>query len=327
MNIELYIDPDNTGKKIYQPNVLEGVEWSLERKGVPGKLTFSVLKDSNLVFSEGAAVRMHVNGRHIFLGYVFSQKRDKNGIISITAYDQLRYLKNKDVYKYRDKTASQFIRQLAEDFRLNLGEIEDTKYVIAKKNEDGSTLADMIQNVLDITLQNTGQMYVLYDDFGKLTLKNIANMKVYDGFRYLMIDEESGENFDYESSIDASTYNKIKLTSENEKTGKRDVYISQSSENINKWGVLQYHESLQQNENGQAKADALLSLYNKKTRKLKLTKVFGDIRVRAGSMLIVNLNLGDVKLKNFMLVEKVSHTFNLDEHYMDLTLIGGEFVA
>ena len=54
-------------------------------------------------------------------------------------------------------------------------------------------------------------------------------------------------------------------------TKKRDVYITQDSSNINKWGILQYFDTLQKGENGQAKADALLKLYNKKTRNLKIT--------------------------------------------------------
>ena len=77
-----------------------------------------------------------------------------------------------------------------------------------------------------------------------------------------MIDEETGQNFDYTSSIDENTYNKIKLTYDNKDTGKRDVYITQDSSNINKWGILQYFDTLQKGENGQAKADALYkSLY------------------------------------------------------------------
>jgi hypothetical protein len=44
-------------------------------------------------------------------------------------------------------------------------------------------------------------------------------------------------------------------------------------------------------------------------------------------MVVVNMNLGDIKLKNFMLVEKVKHTFKLDEHFMELTVRGGEFIA
>ena len=53
----------------------------------------------------------------------------------------------------------------------------------------------------------------------------------------------------------------------------------------------------------------------------------GDNRVRAGSLIIVNLNLGDIKLKNFMLVESCKHTYKEGEHWMDLTLRGGEFIA
>lgn len=71
----------------------------------------------------------------------------------------------------------------------------------------------------------------------------------------------------------------------------------------------------------------MLSLYNKKTRNLKINNVIGDNRVRAGSMLVVNLNLGDMKVKNFMLVEKCQHTYKNNEHFMNLTLRGGEFVA
>ena len=157
---------------------------------------------------------------------------------------------------------------------------------------------------------------------GKVTLKGLDNMRL-----NLLIDEETGQNFDYTSSIDENTYNRIKLVYDNEDSGQRDVYISQDSSNINNWGVLQYYDTLQKGENGQAKVDALLSLYNKKTRKLTIKNALGDTRVRAGSMVVVIMDLGDVKLKNLMLVEKCVHTFKLDEHTMVLKLRGGEFVA
>ena len=50
-------------------------------------------------------------------------------------------------------------------------------------------------------------------------------------------------------------------------------------------------------------------LYNKKTRSLKLTKVLGDSRVRAGSLVMVRLALGDRAVNNFMLVESCRHTY------------------
>ena len=326
MNVELLVG-NESGTKVYQPAVQEGIEWSTERKDTPGKLVFKVLKDDILDFSEGSPVRMKADGDNVFFGFVFKQQRAKDQIITVTAYDQLRYLKNKDTKVYEGKTASQFTKMIADDYALNVGTLEDTGYVIESRVEENTSLFEMIANALDLTLTNTGEMYVLYDDFGKLTLKSLSSMYVGVPGAYLMIDEETGENFGYTSSIDENTYNKIKLTYDNEDTGYREVYIAQDSSNINKWGILQYFDTLQKGENGQAKADALLKLYNKKTRNLKITNALGDNRVRAGSMVVINLDLGDIKLKNWMLVEKCKHTYKEGEHWMDLTLRGGEFVA
>ena len=326
MYVELLV-ANESGSKVYRPAVEEGIEWTTQRAGTPGKLTFKVLKDDILDFTEGSAVRLKVDGDEVFYGFVFTKSRQKDQIITVTAYDQLRYLNNKDTKVYEGKTATQFIQMLAADYRLNVGDMEDTGYVIASRVEENSSLFDMIGNALDLTLTNTGNMFVLFDSFGKLTLKSLGKMRVGDGDNYLMIDEETGENFDYKSSIDSQTYNKVKLTYDNEETGTREVYIAQSGENMNKWGILQYFDTLQKGENGQAKADALLKLYNKKTRNLKIQNAFGDNRVRAGSLIVVNLALGDMSVKNFMLVEKCIHTYKESEHWMTLTLRGGEFVA
>jgi len=326
VDVELLIG-NESGTAAYLPAVQEGIEWTTERKGTPGKLTCKVLKDDVLDFSEGSAVRLKVDGDAVFFGFVFKQQREKDQIITVTAYDQLRYLKNKDTIVYENKTADQFLRMVAADYSLNVGTLEETKYVIESRVEENTSLFDMIQNALDLTLANTGEMFILYDDFGKLSLKHLSSMAVGSPGAYLMVDEETGENFEYTSSIDDNTYNKIKLTYDNEETGFREVYIAQDSGNINRWGVLQYFDTLQKGENGQAKADALLKLYNQKTRSLKLTNVLGDNRVRAGSMIVVNLDLGDVKVRNFMLVESCRHIYKESEHWMDLTLRGGEFVG
>lgn len=319
MSAELWIQ---NGKKIYAPAVLDDIQWSTERTGSPGQLTFKVYVDDKLNITEGNAVRFKWNDNKIFYGFIFSKKRDKEKFYSITAYDQLRYLKNKDTYVYENKTANEVIKMICDDFNMKTGTLEDTKYKIPSRVEDNQALWDIIQSSLDLTLTNKKSMYVMYDDFGKITLKSLKNMYV-----NLLIDEETGQNFDYESSIDDSTYNKIKLVYDNEKTGKRDVYIAKDSSHINSWGVLQYYDTLQDGENGKTKADALLSLYNTKTRKLSIKKTLGDCRVRAGSMIGVIMDLDDVKVKNYMLVESCKHTFKNNEHLMDLTLRGGEFVG
>lgn len=318
IKIEVYLCTDS---EIYEPVLVEEVSWTTNRVGSAGQLEFTVMKDEVINFHEGDAVRLTVNDTDLFYGFVFLKKRDTNPTISVIAYDQLRYLKNKDYLVYSNLTASEFIKNISSDYLLNLGDIENTNYKIASRVEDNQTLFDMIQNALDITMENTKEIYVFYDDFGKLTLKNISSLII-----PLVIDEETGESFDYSSSIDNS-YNQIRLIYNNDDTGQRDVYIAKDSSNINKWGLLQYFDTVDDGENGKVKADALLELYNKKTRTLSIKKAIGDVRVRAGSMIVVQLNLGDVELNNLMLVEKCKHTFLENQHYMDLSLRGGEFVV
>lgn len=319
MSQQLLIQNGNT---VYEPVVKDEITWTTERKGAAGKLEFKIIKDNIINFEEGNPVAFKVDNTNLFYGFVFKKKRDKEKVITTTAYDQLRYLKNKDTKTYTNKRADELVKMIANEYQLNVGILENTGYVIAKKAESNQELFDMILNALDETIRNRKEMYVLYDDFGKICLKNLERMKV-----GLIIDEETAQNFDYQSSIDTDTYNKIKLTYDNKETGKREVYIAQDTNNMNKWGVLQFFDTIDEKTNGAVKATSLLKLYNQKTRNLEIKKAIGDIRVRGGSLIIVKLDLGDIKLQNFMLVEKAKHTFKNGEHFMDLTLRGQDFIS
>lgn len=314
MTVELLIEHEGI---LYAPAVEEGITWQTDRYGSPGELNFTVIRDSVLKVSSGDAVRLTVDGAGIFYGFVFQMAPKKGGTMEIKAYDQLRYFKNKDTYVYENKTAGELLQMLCADFNLNAGQIEDTGYKIESRVEDGQTLFDIMQNALDITLLNTGQMYVMFDDFGALALRNISGMAY-----NLLISENTAEDYKYTVSIDGETYNQIKLVFDNEETGKRDVYMTKHTGNINKWGILQYYDTLQKGENGAAKAEALLSLYNKETRNLSISNAFGDVNIRAGCMIVTMLDLGDMQLSNLMLVEKCKHTFQENVHFMDLTLRG-----
>lgn len=317
METELIIQ---NGKTMYSPAVTEGIEWSTERSGSPGQLTFKVLEDKELNITEGNAVRFKYKGNNVFYGFIFTRKTDQEGVMSVTAYDQLRYLKNKDTYVYADKTLTQVVKRIISDFSLKKGTLENTKYKIPSRVEDNQTLFDIIANAQDLTMMNRGKMYVLFDDFGKIALKNINKMKV-----NIVIDVETGQKYDYTSSIDSDTYNMIKLYYDNESTGRREVYIAKSTKNINAWGMLQYYEKLEAGENGKVKADTLLNLYNAKKKNLSIKKAIGDPRVRAGSMVIVSMTIDHTKILQYMLVEKCKHEYKDNEHWMDLTLRGGEF--
>lgn len=236
MAYSLLLEHDGTSSF---PAVQEGVSLTLERKGAPGILRFTVIEDDALVLEEGDRVKLSVNGTDMFYGFVFLKKATADGLISVTAYDQLRYLKNKDTFIGTGLKASDLLIRLAEDFHLRTGAIEDTRHVIDIIDEQNQTLFDMIYNALDETLQSTGRLYVLYDDVGRLCLRDIDQLKL-----GLVVDAETGESYSYESGIDSQTYDKVKLYYDNDKTGKRELYVAQDSGNIDRWGVLQYCEQL-----------------------------------------------------------------------------------
>ena len=310
------------GGTVLAPLVKEGIKWETIRKGSPGKLEFTALADSNLVVKQGNPVRFRVyeNGvwNDVFFGYIFKISYGKDMEMKFTCYDQLRYFKNKDDYSYGNITASELLKMICDDMHVRYGDICDTGYVIPSRLENNKTMFDIVQNALDLSMQYTGRVFCLYDDYGRICLQNIADRKV-----NIILDEDTGENYEYTETIDSDVYNQVKLTYEN--TGKREVYLTRDSSNINEWGLLQYYDTLKEGENGKAKADVLLQFYNKLNKSFSMKDMFGDVRVRAGTFPLVHMNLPQYDIYNFMLVEKATHTFNENNHKMTLTLSGGEF--
>lgn len=307
--------------KIYQPVVCDGVQLEWERKSTPGKLTFKVANDAILDFAEGDPVTMSVDNKNLFKGYVFTKTRNKDRLITVTAYDQLRYLKNKEIKNYSNLRADEVLRSIAADFRLEPGELENTRYTIPRRRDNNQTLMDIILTALELTQKATGEVYVLYDDFGRLMLKNAKNMRV-----DILIDAETAEDFTYTSSIDKDTYNKIKLYFDNTKPQEREPCIKFDDQSIARWGVLQYCESIDDKQvaNATEVVQQLLANYNQATRSLTIQNALGDTRVRGGSAIGVSLDLGDVVLnQHYLLVERVTHHFRDNEHTMDLNIRGG----
>ncbi len=312
------------GSKLYYPAVEEGISLEWSRKGSPGKLKFNVIRDGAVSFQEGDPVKFSVDGTDMFYGFVFSKSVASKSpyLIEVTAYDQLRYFKNKDTYNFVNKTATEIVRMIANDFQLRTGLLEDTGYKIKSLVEDNVSLFDMVQDAFDETLTAKTKLYVLYDKVGALTLQNIENMKL-----NLLIDADTVGSYSYTTSIDSQTYNQVKITYEDSDSGSRSVYIAKDSSHINEWGLLQYTDTVEVAGSGAAKAEALLRLYNSKTRKLNVSNVLGDVRVRAGSSVVCRLDLGDVNLQGFLMAERVTHTFKNNEHLMSMNLRGGSFVT
>lgn len=316
----------NNNNQMQNPVVEGDVVWETTRRGAPSSLKFTVVKDEALSFHEGNPTSFRYNGKNVFYGYVFSKSRSDSLLIDVTCYDQLRYLKNKDTVSYENKTYAELLKMLAADYGLNVGTVADTKYKIPQRIEEG-TLFDTLGNASDLTLINTGKVFNLYDDFGKLTLKPYEEMLL-----PIYIDEDTAQNYTYTSSIDSDVYNRIKLAYDNGETGEREVHVMNDTASQGRWGVLQYYAKLDSalsTADLQTKAQALLKYFNVIQRELTMKKVFGDIRARAGASVAVGMGLGDINISNYMCIEKAKHTFSHGLYTMDLYLSGirGEFSA
>ena len=291
---------------------------------VPSKMTFKVPKDPNLNFEEGDIVKFIVNGGVVFLGFVFEKQRDGNNNISVTCYDQMRYLKNKDCYVIGAMTATEFIKMVADDYGLKCGYMDDTVWKTPEKPQTlfkDKSLQEMICQLLDKTAIYTPNhaFYHLYDDGGELRLASFETMKT-----DIYIDDECMEDVQYTTSIDKETYNYVKIvrTVPNGAESKlENTFIAKDQKHIDQWGRLQY--LLIPNEkdvNAVAQAKAIMAHKNKKSREIKLKNVIGDVRVRGGSLVYINRNFGDMIVNNYMMVTSVTHTFKTGFHGMDLDL-------
>lgn len=317
---KIYIETTINGvKKFQEPVIIEGITWETTRKGEPGKLTFTCIKTEDLSFSEGNRVSFYYGDMPVFMGYVFEKSRNKEHHIQVTCYDQLRYLKNKTSYCFNYVSADTVLSRIANDFQLKTGVLPYTGHVIPRFEQMNVSLFDMILSAIEDTVLATGNLYYLYDDFGEMMLKNIK-----DSALDVIINSGTAEDFDYSTSIDKETYNRIVIAESEEKEREKYVHADdvQSQEN---WGVLQHFLSIKNGSQAQALADKMLKFYNKKSSSLSIKRQFGNIDVRAGCGVYITLNLGDITPTNQrMLVEKATHTFNNCDHYMDLTLIGAD---
>lgn len=318
MNYSLIIE-SFAGIKDYAETVTE-IEHTTNRRGQPSTLKFTVLKTQLANFHEGDRVRFLYNNNIVFIGYVFTKVRYRLGEIVVTCYDQLRYIINKNGrYLFTDVTASDIIRTIATDNGLSLGDIDDTSYSFPIFIKEDKPCLDIINDAIEKSSVQTSQRFVLFDDAGRLSLKDIANQKL----NIVLGDRSYVYDFNYTTDIDKDTYNQVKLTRPNESTGKLDTYIYYDSDTVSRWGLLEYYEEVDEELNEaqiDERAKLYLSYYNRVKRDLKLESI-GVPGVRAGHMLPVYIpEIGDISISNFLTIDSCTHRYGQNSHTMTLEM-------
>lgn len=323
MNIKVTIW-DNRNEIMFEcTQAVSNLKISTYIRDDPGKCTFDIRKSDALAFWEGASVLVWYNQVPFFKGYVFSKKRKKDtGLISVTCYDGIRYLKNKDAYVFEGVTSHQIFARICDDFVLEYKIVDPSSHVCTPKVEDNTALYQMIQTGLDDTIIHAHKWFFIRDNFGVLEHVNVMSCD-----SGLLVGDASGViDLDYETSIDKDTYNQIKLYRDNKSTGKRDLFIVNdtvnSGETLRRWGILQYYEKVDENLNIaqiEAKARGMLGLFNNVKRTLKINSLSSEL-IRAGSLFRCRIkDLGDLSIDRYLLVTACTHSFENNHATMEIT--------
>ncbi|CAH1212301.1 hypothetical protein PAECIP111893_03517 [Paenibacillus plantiphilus] len=318
--LEIILD-DRGGKLWNISQLVTQISWKTSRKGKAGSLDMTFIKgsvgqDRNFNCTPGNILRVKVKGFNLFYGYIFAIDSSDKETVKIMAYDQIRYLMNKDVSAFEDATATEIIKGIAEKFNIRVGELADTVHRIPSMLEDNKQLIDTIIKALDETLTATEEIFILYDDFGSLTLRNAKDMIV----AHSVGEGSQLMSYSHKISIDSDTFNYMKFVQDNKKTGKRDVYVLKDSGNVAKWGQLQFYRVVDEKMNKaqiEELIDNVMRMKNRETRTLSVD-AFGDLTVRAGCY--VHINIEELEMSQLFIVNECTHDFDGNEHKMKLQL-------
>ena len=324
MTAELLISSKSSGKVWEISRSTQRITYTTNRTGSPGTLKFTLIKSGDLSFFEGDPVRFSIDGQLIFYGWVFTKSKDRWGVISVTAYDRLRYFKATAFYNFAAQKAGDIVRQIAADLQVDVGDVADTGYAIPSLVEEEQSCLDIVGEAVQQTLLNTGKIFVFFDNGTGVCLKEAKDMK-----SDIMIGEGAGLlDYTYTTDIDRQTYNYVKIARLNEETGIYEVHAARDSAAEARWGRLQLFQTVDGDANDaqmKAQAEATLRYCSRRFQTLRVSAL-GVPGLRAGQLVWMRVpGLGDIDLDQYVLLDKVAHTWESGLHTMEFeALIGWE---
>lgn len=316
MMIELFVIKDTEWLELVAESVsLEGHRYQAPRS-IEATIVIKQGDQKYYSVTEGDTVLFKWKGKELFRGIVFARTPDEH-TLAFSAYDMLQYLvKNQDVYVFSNQRADQIIRRIANDFQLPTTSIANTSHTIKSlviKND--TSLYDIILKALKQTKSQTGRNYQLYSEKGKLGLRAWP-----DPSEVWVL--ETGVNitgYQYSTSINDTATRVVLRRQKDNKTYKASA---KDSLGLNKYGVLQYTETVTDEINQaqlQQRADVRLAEKKGVKKELKNIQAIGIPEVQSG--LPVYISIPEAGIKKTYWVDTDRHEFKGTKHTMTIDVV------
>ncbi|KXJ36000.1 XkdQ/YqbQ family protein [Bacillus spizizenii] len=314
--IELFVIKDTEWLELVAESVsLEGHRYQAPRS-IEATIVIKQGDQTYYSVTEGDTVLFKWKGKELFRGIVFARTPDEH-TLAFSAYDMLQYLvKNQDVYVFSNQRADQMIKRIANDFQIPTTSIANTGHTIKSlviKND--TTLYDIILKALKQTKSQTGRHYQLYSEKGKLGLRAWP-----DPSEVWVL--ETGVNitgYQYSTSINDSATRVVLRRQKDNKTYKASA---KDSSGVDKYGVLQYTETVTDDINQaqlQQRADVRLAEKKGVKKELKNIQAVGIPEVQSG--LPVYISIPEAGIKKTYWVDTDRHEFKGTKHTMTIDVV------
>ena len=315
--------------KVYQVVVKEKITITRERNAA-SKLSCTILRDE-ITPEVGNALAFTLDRDHNqFYGYIVTTRKSGEWC-EVEAYDQLYYMnRNKMRFSYENATATDVALRICKDRGygvLDPPNMDNTGYAIPSRIEENVSDLTIITTALDLTYQATGMRYFIFDDFGNVCIHHDGKLAADCN---LFLTRAYMEDYSYDETLDDTwtaarieeriVDNGSKKTKEDNKVEIKTTTLRDEAA-IEKYGFLEAFEQLEEGENPNNKAQQILKNNAPPTRTITLSGVQGDITVRGGTPILIDMFTGERAefIRGWFAVESVTHNFVDGCHTMDLT--------
>lgn len=318
-----YFTIESSTKKWDVSELVTDIDWETDTGFSAGSLTFKLLEvNEGFTPHNGDKVEFKWDGRKIFKGRIFKTDYSSDEVFSVTAYDNLRYLKNQDMIVWGvGGIGGRFEKIMSSIGGIPYDTNSQSRIKLAEEIQDGQTYFDRLAEWAKEIKRREGLRVFLRDVYGKVEL--VALEVTWREFLVLS-DRSLTTGWTYSQSADDMA-NTIKLVRETQDKKKRSIYttkVASNSSSMKKFGPLQIVEKADDKLNDaqmQAKVNQILRDKNTQKQTFSISTIgtmdaSGGLGMRAGERFYLDIDsLRDIGIgMRRMFATRVKHHFGPD---------------